>query len=42
MLIIWISQVGELNIQNMRGNTLFYADHNKIKMNVDNMDITGR
>jgi len=30
----------QLNIQNMKGNTLFYADDKEIKMNIDNMDIT--
>lgn len=30
----------ELLIQNAKGNTLFYADDKKIKMNIDNMDIT--
>ena len=24
----------------MQGKTLFYADHKKIQMNIDNMDIT--
>lgn len=30
----------QLHIQNMNGDTLFYADDEKIKMNIDNMDIT--
>lgn len=32
----------ELHIQNMKGESIFYADDKKIKMNIDNLDITGQ
>ena len=31
----------ELHVQNLKGHTLFYADDSRIKMNIDNLDITG-